>query len=233
MNFLFTIVLLAVAGYVLFSAIKGSGKLFAVDNIKDDKIPQFKKLLRPIYGVLGGIMLLMALLSAYQNIVYSENTYAFADDFRTYFADQIAEDGSIQGIEANVNGVYPYSKMSTFFSTLKAPELPEGVAPNYAEAVRDENGELVFVGIGEQEVNQNPVYTALRKVIPYQLTNILTWVFMGVAILIVIGVFILMHKFTDKEKFEKAKKQRASGGSDMPSSAFDFDEENSVSEEER
>ena len=225
MSFLFTIVLLAVAGYVLFSAITGKGKLFAVDNIKDDKIPQFKKLLRPIYGVLGGIMLLMALLSAYQNIVFAENTYAFADDFRTYFADKIDKDGNIEGIDANVNTVYSYSKMSSFFSSLEAPEVPEGVAPNYAEAVRDENGELVFVGLGEQTVGQNAVFTKLRTIIPYKLTQILTWVFMGLAILVVVGVFILMHRFTDKEKFEKAKQKRASGGDEMPSSAFDFSEE--------
>ena len=48
MNFLFTIVLLAIAGYVLYSTVTGKGKLFSVDNIIEEKIPQFIKLLRPL-----------------------------------------------------------------------------------------------------------------------------------------------------------------------------------------
>ena len=92
MNFIFTLVLLAIAGYVLYSAITGKGKLFSTDNIVEEKLPQFLKLLRPCYLVLGVLLLLMALLSGYQNTVFSENVYHFTDDFRTYYADRIGAD---------------------------------------------------------------------------------------------------------------------------------------------
>ena len=118
MNFLFTIVLLAIAGYVLYSAVTGKGKLFSVDNILEEKIPQFIKLLRPLYLALGVIMLVMALTSGFQNVVYADVAYRFTDDFKTYYADNIDAKGNIKGTEANIDGLYGYNAMSSVFGTL-------------------------------------------------------------------------------------------------------------------
>lgn len=227
MSYIFTLVLVGIAGFILYSAFTGKGKLFSVDNIIKDKIPQFKKLLRPIYFALGFIMLLMALTSAYQNIVYSDVLYRFGDDFPVYFGDIIDADGMIKGSDVNIAGVYNYSKMSSVFSNLQQPEIPEGVSPVFAEAAKDENGNILYLGLGETQPGQNQTYSSLRGVISYKATQTLTWIFMGVSIAIVIGLFILMNKFTDKEKVAKAKAQARSGSASLPSSAFDFDEDES------
>lgn len=225
MNFLFTAVLLAIAGYVLYSAITLKGKLFSVENIKEELIPQFKKILRPLYVVLGILMLFMGLVSAYQNVVFSEYTYRFADDFSVYYADSIDADGNIKGTSANIHNIYGYTEMSSIFSSLETPEVPDGVSPTYAEPVRDENGDYVFLGIGETTMVRNDTYTALRSAFSYKASQIVTWVLMGMSILLVTGVFIIIHRFTDKEKLAKAKAQASAGGSAMPSAAFDFSDE--------
>ena len=227
MNFLFTIVLLAIAGYVLYSTVTGKGKLFSVDNILEEKIPQFIKLLRPLYLVLGVIMLVMALTSGFQNVVYADVAYRFTDDFKTYYADNIDAKGNIKGTEANIDGLYGYNAMSSVFGTLPAPEVPDGVNPSYAEAATDENGEYLFMGIGETFPGQNETYASLRNALSYHFTQILTWVMMGLAVVLVVLVFVLINKFTDKEKQAKAKAQARSGGAAMPSSAFEFEDESS------
>ena len=230
MSFLFTIVLLAIAGYVIYSAITAKGKLFEVENIIEAKIPQFLKILRPIYAVLGALMLVLALTSAYQNVVYSNTAYVFADDFRTYFSDVIKEDGSIEGTVGNVNETYDLTTMQSIFSNLKQPELPEGVSANYVSVLTDETNQYVFLGLGEKTVGQNETYTKLRAAISYKATQILTWVLMGVAVVLVIGIFVLINRFTDKEKLAKARAKAASGGESMPSSAFEFEESSDQSE---
>lgn len=225
MNFLFTAVLLVIAGYVLYSAITAKGKLFSVENIKEELIPKFKKILRPLYVALGILMLFMGIVSAYQNVVFSEYTYRFADDFSVYYADSIDADGNIKGTSANIHNTYGYTEMSSIFSALETPEVPDNVSPTYAEPVRDENGDYVFLGIGETSVHQNETYASLRSVISYKASQIITWVLMGVSIVLVAGVFIIIHRFTDKEKLAKAKAQAGAGGSSMPSAAFDFSDE--------
>ena len=225
MNFLFTLVLLAIAGYVLYSAFTAKGKLFSIDNIKEDKIPQFIKLLRPLYFILGIIMLVMALTSGYQNVVYADVAYHFTDDFETYYADSIDSKGNIKGTDANIEGLYGYNAMSSVFGTLPAPVVPDGVNPSYAEAATDDNGEYLFMGLGETLPGQNETYASLRHAISYRFTQILTWVMMGLAIVLVILLFVLINKFTDKEKQAKARAQARTGNTTMPSSAFEFGDE--------
>ena len=119
MNFLFTLVLLAIAGYVLYSAFTGKGRLYSIDNIIEEKIPQFKKILRPLYFALGVILLLMACTSAFQNVVYKEVAYRFGPDFPVYFADRIDKKGNIKDTTANIDGLYNYNEMSAVFATLE------------------------------------------------------------------------------------------------------------------
>lgn len=224
MNYLFTLVLLAISGYVLYSAFTAKGKLFAVDNIKEDLIPVFIKFLRPLYFVLGFLLLIMALTSLFQNVVYSDLCYRFTDDFKTYYADCIDSKGNIEGTACNVDGTYSYNVMSSVFGNLpERSNVPEGTNPTYAEAALDEKGAYLYVGAGETEPNQNETYIKLREILSYRGTQILTWVTMGIAIGLVILLFVIMNKFTDKEKVAKAK--AAQNGTSLPKSAFVFDDE--------
>ena len=53
--------------------------------------------------------------------------------------------------------------------------------------------------------------------------SILSYVFMGLAVLCVVVIFIIINKFTDKEKLAKARAQQVNPS--MPSAAFNFDDE--------
>lgn len=229
MSFLFTLILLAIAGYVLYCAVSGKGRLYSVDNIKEEKIPLFLKILKPLYLALGIILFLMAATSAFQNVVYSDVTYQFGKDFPVYFEDRIDSNGYIldkdgKATSINIDGIYTYSEMSSVFSTLDQPEVPEGVTPVYAEAAKDANGEVIYLGTGETAPGQNETYTKLRSAVSYRATRILNWVLMGIALAIVISLFILMNRFTDKEKAAKAKEKARTGGASLPSSAFEFED---------
>lgn len=232
MSFLFTLILLAISVYVLYSAFTGKGRLYSVDNIVEEKIPLFRKILKPLYLTLGIILLLMACTSAYQNVVYSGVTYQFGKDFPVYFADRIDAEGNILDQNGKVtsirlDGIYTYDEMTSVFSTLEQPEVPEGVSPVYAEAARDASGEILYLGVGESAPGQNEIYAKLRSAVSYRATQILTWILMGIALAMVIGLFILMNRFTDKEKAAKAKAKAKSAGASLPSSAFEFEDSDS------
>ncbi len=96
LGLLFPILLLAMGVYVLYGAIKGSGRLFTMENFKDESKDQAKKLLRILYFVLAGIMLVMALVNGAQTVLYSNKIsyYRVTDAYRDTFPDLI-EDGQL------------------------------------------------------------------------------------------------------------------------------------------
>ncbi len=96
MGFLLPIFLLAAGIYVLVGAIKGSGRLFSMENFKDESIPKAKKALRLIYIALAVIMLITALTSGVQTALYSGKLtyYRVTDAYKTTFAD-LLEDGEL------------------------------------------------------------------------------------------------------------------------------------------
>ena len=221
-DFIFPLVLLGIACYVLYSAITGKGKLFATDNIKEDKVADFKKWLRLIYAGLGVVMLILALLSAYQKVLFCDVECKLSDTFKTDFADSITADGTVADSSLQVDTVYAYSDLYTQVSA-----LGKSIQSQHVDFPRGDDGDYVYLGIGETPSARNETFTKLRNVFSNRVSNILTWVFMGLALLIVAGVFIRTNRFTDKEKLEKAKQQSRSGGSTLPSSAFDFEEKES------
>ncbi len=224
MSFLFTLALLAIAVYVLYSAITMKGRLFATENIIEEKIPQFKKLLRGIYFGLGVIMLLMAANSGFQNLLYSEGAYRYSEDFKTFYADEITESGKLKGTDFTVNGVYSVSEMrNTLAYVQNQLPLPEDKSFEWAVPVQDEAGRDLYYGYGESELNQNETFAKLRGTLTYRTIQISNYVFMGLAIVVIVGLFVMMNKFTDKEKAAKARSVQS--GNAMPSSAFEFDEE--------
>lgn len=236
MSFLFTLILIAISGYVLYSAFTGKGRLYSIDNIIEEKIPLFRKILKPLYLTLGVILLLMACTSAYQNIVYSDVTYQFGKDFPVYFSDRVDAEGNIldqngKATSIRLDGIYTYNEMTSVFSTLEQPQVPEGVTPVYAEAARDASGNILYLGLGESTPGQNGTYTRLRSVFSYRTTQILTYIFMGIALALVIGLFIVMNRFTDKEKAAKAKAKAKSAGASLPSDAFEFKDSDSDNEQ--
>ena len=68
---MFDWLLLAVSVYVLYSGIVGKGKLYSVENIKEDLQEEFKALSRKIYIYLGIAMVINSAASLLRNTFYA------------------------------------------------------------------------------------------------------------------------------------------------------------------
>lgn len=223
MDFIFTIILFVIAFYVIWSAIKGEGKMFATENIYEDKIPQFKKILRILYGCMGLVMFGMAFFTGAQTAIYNDTAFTLNDQFEADYAEYIDEEGvlTIEGLEAfNVNDAYPTATMSSILQGLPSIAQEGEEASKTMPIYYEEVGRL---SIGETQVGQNEFFTACKEKFSVLTLDICSWVCMGLSILGIVALFIIIRKFTDKEKQKKTVAQ--ANGSSMPSSAFDFDNE--------
>ncbi|MDO4572266.1 MAG: hypothetical protein Q4C13_02770 [Clostridia bacterium] len=72
MTLLMDYILLAIGVYVLINAIRGKGKLFAVENIKEEYAEKFPKVLRAIYLPMGILMLLNGGVSLLKSYLYEQ-----------------------------------------------------------------------------------------------------------------------------------------------------------------
>ena len=287
LGLLFPILLLAMGVYVLVGAIKGSGRLFSMDNFKDDCKDKAKKIMRALYFALAAIMLLMAAVNGLETALFSSKltyykvTDAYKDNFSdlledgtlTYTATQSASGGmSCMGASGTKQQVTygPYSvddqkmditEISAFINkayevyqndTAKFPRVSGGLMscggttvdyskyyrqteliddagnPVYAETDAEKAaGHVVYlssIGNVRSDVNDGSFLSKLYNVLSIKLLSVLNYVFLGLAVVGLIALFLCTRKFTDKEKLQKAREQQGSGSS-MPSSAFVFDEE--------
>ncbi len=247
MTYLFPILLLAMGIYVLYGAITGKGRLFSLDNIKEESKEKVQKLLRKIYFALAAVMLLMALTNFGQSVMYSNALieYEATDVYRSEFADVI-KDGTVvyndktytvdgrhsveemDGILRAAMEVHPdkFQSQSSGFSCFGGG-TNSNVA-NYYKAipVTDGNGNQVYtssIGSIRSDANDGSFLSKLYNAISSKTMSILSYVFMGLAVVGVVAIFIIINKFTDKEKLAKARAQQMHPA--MPSSAFHFDED--------
>lgn len=93
---LFPILLAAMGIYVLVGAIKGSGRLFSLENFKDDSKEKAKKYMRILYFALAAIMLLMAFVNGLQTVLYTNKLtyYRVTDAYKDNFGD-LLENGTL------------------------------------------------------------------------------------------------------------------------------------------
>ena len=96
LGLLFPVLMLAMGIYVLVGAIKGSGRLFTLENIKDDCKPKAKKIMRGLYFALAAILLIMALVNGLQAVLFSNKLtyYKVTDAYKETFPDLI-ENGTL------------------------------------------------------------------------------------------------------------------------------------------
>jgi hypothetical protein len=289
LGLLFPILLLAMGVYVLYGAIKGSGRLFTMENFKDESKDQAKKLLRILYFVLAGIMLVMALVNGAQTVLYSNKIsyYRVTDAYRDTFPDLI-EDGQLTyttkidtgssmgcfgSTGQQVEKTYgPYSvdnekmgteEISAFINkaytvygtdTEKFPRVSGGLmscggstvdyskyyeqtdlikivdgedVPVYAktdaEKAEGHNVYVSSIGSERSDSNSGSFISKLYGALSAKLLTVLNYIFLGLAVVGVIGVFLVTRKFTDKEKLQKARQQQVRPA--MPTDAFTFDDE--------
>ena len=244
MTYLFPILLAAMGIYVLYSAIVGRGRLFAMENIKDELKEKAHKLMRLMYFALAAVMILMAIANFGQTVLFSQQVtyYEATDAYKTEFAE-IITDGKIEyeGKTYTVDGQHDVSEMNALLmaanakypdkftsNTASSPLSCFGASANYYKEVRvtDAEGNPVYqstIKSIRSDANDGSFISKLYKAIPSSLLRILSYVLMGLAVVGVVGVFVLIRKFTDKEKEQKARTYAA--GNTMPSSAFNFDDE--------
>ena len=77
---MFDWLLLAISGYVLYSGIVGTGKLYSVENIKEGKEEEFKQFSRKIYIYLGIAMVINSGASILRNMFYAYQEVTPATD---------------------------------------------------------------------------------------------------------------------------------------------------------
>lgn len=250
MTYLFPILLFAMGVYVLYGAITAKGRLFAMENIKEDCVDQAKKLMRTLYFCIAALMLLMALTNFGQTVLYSrsESYYELTEVYTTDFAD-IIQDGKVtyDNKSYTVEGQHNADEMNAFLmaANAKHPEKFQSdsssasmfscvgsgaqskITQYYKEsAVTDADGNPVYtstIGSIRSDANDGSFISKLYKAVSSTLLRVLSYVFMGLTIVLIVLLFVVIRKFTDKEKEAKARTYTA--GNAMPSSAFHFDED--------
>ena len=290
MGLLFPILLLAMGVYVLVGAIKGSGRLFTMENFKDDSRDKAKKYMRILYFALAAIMLLMAVANGLQSTLYGNKLIycKVTDAYREAFPDLTDDNGQLYKTERD-NNVGKFSlddngdrilmtdengsteaynidneKMSStvcvggfiqgaynihpdvfpvtsgglmncmggsvdYQKYIESTELIDDVGnPIYATSDSEKaNGHVVYlsaIGNARSDTNDGSFFSKLYNAISPKLLSILNYVFLGLAAVGLVGLFLVTRKYTDKEKVQKAREQQVHGPS-MPSSAFEFDED--------
>ena len=287
LGLLFPILLLGMGVYVLIGAIKGSGRLFSMENFKEDSRDKAKKYMRILYFVLAAIMLLMSVVNGLQSALFSNKLtyYKITDAYKDTFPDLI-EDGTLtyttvesassgmscmggassgqevtygpysadnekmelQEISAFINKAYSlYKDDQTKFPVssgglmsctggsvdyskyyAQTDLLDEADNPVYPENDADrERGHVVYTssfGNVRSDANDGSFVSKLYGAVSIKLLSVLNYILLGLAVVGLIGLFLVTRKYTDKEKLQKAREQQVRGPS-MPSSAFDFDDE--------
>ena len=250
MTYLFPILLLAMGVYVLYGAITAKGRLFAMENIKEDCVDQAKKIMRILYFAIAALMILMAITNFGQTVLYSqdERYYELTEAYTTDFAD-IIEDGKVtyDNKSYTVEGHHTTDEMNAFLmaANAKHPEkfqtqsssaslfscspsaAQTAIAQYYKEsASTDAEGNPIYIStIGNirSDANDGSFISKLYNTLSTTLLRVLSYVFMGLTIVLIVVLFIVIRKFTDKEKAEKARTYAS--GNAMPSGAFNFDED--------
>lgn len=249
MTYLFPILLAAIGLYVLYSAIVGRGRLFALENIKEEEQDKVRKLLRLLYFGLAAIMLLMSVFNFGQTVLYTKQVtyYEVTPAYTADFSD-IIKDGMVEydSVKYPVEGQHDVNEMNAILMAANTAH-PDKFTDNSASSmfscfgsagsnkianyykvieVTDANGNKVYestIKSVRSDANDGSFISKLYQTFSDTLLRVLSYVFLGLAIVGLVAVFLIIRKFTDKEKLAKAKAQAA--GQVMPSSAFNFDEE--------
>lgn len=249
MTYLFPILLLAMAVYVFYGAITAKGRLFAMENIKEDCVDQAKKYMRIMYFAIAALMFLMAITNFGQTVLYSqdERYYETTEAYATDFAD-IISDGKVtyDNKTYTVEGHHSTEEMNALLmaANAKHPEMFQSDTPAsmfsctgsgaqnkilqyYKESsVTDADGNPVYIstiGNVRSDANDGSFISKLYGTLSPTLLRVLSYVLMGLTIVLIALLFVVIHKFTDKEKAAKARTYAS--GNVMPKGAFNFDDD--------
>lgn len=240
-NLLFIIFLLAIAAYVLYAAIVGKGRLYNAEFIKEELKAKFHKVLRLLYLTLGIVMLLETLVMVGQGYLYEQGGIYIAESYYeqdgTYH--EITEKDGVfyeNGAEVQKYSLDEFSAkyVDSDSQVLKITKSdPTKVNTEATPTPTPAASSMSCMGAGASAaVSDYPAvgYTSIVhksetifSSISYETLTVLNYVFMGLSMALLIALFVVIRVMTDTEKKAKARTTNAPSG--LPSSAFDFDED--------
>ena len=199
---MFCIVLLAIAVYLAIPVFTGKGKLLTTENIKKDKIDAYVKYMRLIYLALFIVVLLMAAFNFVEQVAYTtEHHYEFTEDYTG--ADGNVYPAGEDHTTAQMQQILVPTESS---GSMCAPVDPETVPYRYTGTTHTLKEQYSFLSF-----------------LPFETVHVLNFITLGLSMLIIVGLFIFIQRFTDKEQKKKAKATRNSPvRPSMPRGAFDF-----------
>lgn len=220
---LLSALLLGIGIYVLVAAIRGKGKLYQSENIKDKYMEKFPHIMRAIYYVLAIVMLVSGLASLGQSALFEQTSYYglsenyTAPDGTAYTTDQ---EFSYDEMTALINAdTYTAEGSSSGSSLCSSSSSTQSKVPYISTAVRTEysikSESFAFLCKDGEAKNG------------YDLLGTISQIALYVSLAFIILLFVSVSVMTDKNKKAKNAAAAAGNGNDghvLPSSAFDFEE---------
>lgn len=216
----FNIIMLAISLYVLYAGIVGKGRLYQADNIKEECKERFHSLMRKMFLGLGVVMVIMSVCNFTPQIAFKEEAriFVFNKEYTAPDGAQYAEGDVISYDQAVLYSQEEPQPEGAAGGGLCAPAQvsPDSIASKgTTEIIYEQRIPQLYGDDFEQKDYDN-----FKKGFA-----IAGGVLMGVSVLILVGLFIIINKMTDKEKKQEQRKTAQQGAPSMPSSAFDFDDE--------
>jgi len=198
----FCVILLAIAVYLAIPVFTGKGKLLTTENIKKDKVDTYVKYIRIIYLVLFIVVLLMAAFNFVEQVAYTTtHHYEFTEDY-------MGADGNLHpaGESHTVEEMQQILIPTEASGSLCAPVDSESIPYRYTGTTHTLKEQYSFLSF-----------------LPFDTVHVLNFITLGLSMIVIVGLFIFIQKFTDKEAKKKAQAARTSPvRPSMPKGAFDF-----------
>lgn len=204
-NTMLILIMIFVAIYLAKAVFTGKGKLMEAENIKKGKVEEYKKVIRLLYTA----MFVMTILVSLVNI---GGTYGYEQNYQFTFTEEYTDADGI---------VHPIGEQHTYDEMLEI---------NWAQTESDDSSSsLCAVSSTETapytyETLEPTLNWEWMGFISYNALVVLNYICMGLSVVIVVAIFVVINKYTDKNAKEKAQQAAVGRKPSMPSGAFDFEE---------
>ncbi len=203
-NTMLILIMIFVAIYLAKAVFTGKGKLMEAENIKKDKVEQYKKIIRLLYTG----MFVMTILVALVNVAGS---YGYTQDYQYKFIEEYTDADGI---------VHPVGEVNT---------LDEMRAINWVQTESAQSSSMCAASSEESvpyelEMLEPTLNWSWMSFLSFRALEVLNYICMGISIALVVAIFVVINKFTDKNAKEKAQQVAAGRRPSMPQGAFDFED---------
>lgn len=203
-NTMLILIMIFVAVYLAKAVFTGKGKLMEAENIKKDKVAEYKKIIRLLYTG----MFVMTILITLVNVA---GTYGYTQDYQYRFIEEYTDADGI---------VHPVGETNS---------LDDMRAINWVQTESTESTSLCAVSSTESvpytyEALEPTLNWSWLGFMSFKALEVLNYICMGLSVAIVVAIFVVINKYTDKNAKEKAQQVAAGRRPSMPKGAFDFED---------